>query len=65
MATERYLRVAEFAELSHYKPSTIRKKILQRLLGYRKMGRLVLIPESELARIQGDYRPPVAPREAK
>lgn len=65
MAIDRYLRIKEFAERSQYKSSTIRKKILQRELGYLKMGRLVLIPKSELARIQGDYRPPVSLEKSK
>jgi excisionase family DNA binding protein len=56
---ERDLRVHEFAARSGYQVSTIRKKLLQREIGYRKCGRLVLIPESELQRIRGPYLPPV------
>ena len=56
---EKHIRVAEFAERSGYEVSTVRKKLQQRLIGYRKCGRIVLIPESELERVMGAYHPPV------
>jgi excisionase family DNA binding protein len=54
------MSVYEFAVRSGYQPSTVRKKIQQRLIGYRKVGRLVRIPPSELERIRGEYRPPIS-----
>ncbi len=62
---EKHLRVTEFAERSRYATATVRKMILQRRLAYRKVGRLVLIPETELHRIMGAVRPAIevgAPR---
>jgi hypothetical protein len=56
---EKNLRVNAFAASSGYSIATIRKKISRREIGYRKVGRIVLIPESELTRLLGDYRPPV------
>jgi excisionase family DNA binding protein len=56
---QRHLRVEEFANRSGYSIATIRKKISRREIGYRKIGRIVAIPESELTRILGEYRPPV------
>ncbi len=59
MVNERHLRVEEFASRTGYKVSTIRKKLLRRELTYRKVGRIVLIPESELQRLLGDLRPAI------
>jgi excisionase family DNA binding protein len=56
---ERHLRVEEFAHLCGYSIATIRKKIARREIGYRKCGRIIAIPESEVARILGTYRAPV------
>lgn len=56
---EKDLRVHEFAARSGYQISTIRKKLLQRQIGYRKCGRIILIPEAELQRIRGPYVPPI------
>ncbi len=55
---DRNMRIEEFASRSGYKESTIRKKIQRREIGYRKVGRMVVIPESELTRILGEYREP-------
>lgn len=55
----RGMRVDEFAERSGYKITTIRKKLQRREIGYRKVGRIILIPASELERITGEYRPPL------
>jgi predicted DNA-binding transcriptional regulator AlpA len=57
---ERHLRVEEFAHLCGYSIATIRKKIARREIGYRKCGRIIAIPESEVARILGNYRAPVS-----
>ena len=55
---DRELRLHEFAALSGYAVNTVRKKVLTRQFGYTKIGRLVLIPQSELERIRGEYRRP-------
>ena len=59
MAEERRLRIAEFAECVGYKPSTIRKKLLRREIAYHKIGRIIVIPESEVVRLLGDLRPAI------
>ncbi len=59
MAAERNLRVEEVAALTGYRPSTIRKKILRREIGYHKVGRIVVIPASEVDRLLGTFRPPI------
>jgi len=59
MERERYLRVEEVAKMTGYKSSTIRKKLLRREIGYHKVGRIVVIPESEVERILGDLRPAI------
>ena len=52
--------VAESAVRLGLKPSTIRKLILTRRIGYTKIGRAVRIPETELERlISSGYRPAV------
>lgn len=56
---ERHIRVEEFAHRVGYSIATIRKKIARREIGYRKCGRIIAIPESEVGRLLGDYRPPV------
>ncbi|MDR4470722.1 MAG: helix-turn-helix domain-containing protein [Nitrospira sp.] len=60
MSKERHLRVDEFARVTGYKVATIRKKILKREISYRKVGRIVIIPESEVDRLLGDLRPAVS-----
>ncbi|MEO7863741.1 MAG: hypothetical protein ABIU05_25575 [Nitrospirales bacterium] len=56
---ERHIRVAEFARLTGYSIVSIRKKLARREIGHRRVGRIIAIPESEVARLLGDYRPPV------
>lgn len=51
---ERHMRVDEFADRSGYKIATIRKKIARREISYRKVGRIITIPESSLAKLLGD-----------
>ena len=57
---EKHMRVDEFARSTGYKIATIRKKILRREISYRKVGRIVLIPESEVDRLLGELRPAIA-----
>ena len=54
MKTERQLRIDEFAKAVGYRPSTIRKKVLKREIAFYKVGRIIAIPESEVARLLGD-----------
>lgn len=50
--------VKEVAARTGWKPSTVRKKILRREIGYVKLGRSVRIPESEIERlIINGFRP--------
>jgi excisionase family DNA binding protein len=56
---ERVLRVAEFARATGYKVSTIRKKLFRREIAYFKVGRPILIPESEVTRLLGRLNEPV------
>ena len=59
-AIERLYRLSEVAEMSGYKVSTLRKKILTRELGCKKIGRIVVVPETDLKTFLGnDYRPAV------
>jgi excisionase family DNA binding protein len=59
---ERRYRVREIAERTGYSEATIRKKILRREVGYFKVGRLVLVPESEVERLLSDFRPAINAR---
>ena len=52
--SEKHFRVCEVAQLSAYKESTIRKKILERKIAFRKIGRIIAIPESEVKRLLGE-----------
>jgi excisionase family DNA binding protein len=54
---ERHFRVVEVAELSGLAIGTIRRKIARRELGFRKSGRAVLIPQSEVLRLLGEFVP--------
>lgn len=49
----------EVMERTGYSEATIRKKILRRELGYYKVGRLILVPESEVERLLSDFRPAI------
>lgn len=52
------LSVKEVAVRTGWKPSTVRKKILCREIGYVKLGRAVRVPESEVERlIMAGFRP--------
>ena len=60
MGLERQYRLDEAAKLSGYSVSALRKKIARRELGYRKTGRIVTVSESDLVRLLGEHRPPIA-----
>lgn len=61
MGIEKNYRLHEVAELSGFKVSTLRKKIFRKELGSRRVGRLVLVPETDLKKFLGnDYRPAVS-----
>jgi excisionase family DNA binding protein len=57
LAVERHFRVAEVAELSGLAVGSIRRKLGRRELGFRKAGRAVLIPASEVQKLLGTYQP--------
>ena len=59
MDSGRNLRVEEVAKMLGYKSSTIRKKLLRREISYHKIGRIIVIPESEVDRLLADFRPRV------
>lgn len=63
--TERHYRIDQFAKAIGYSVATIRKKIARREIGYRKVGRIIAIPESELHRLMSDYRPAIGLGAAK
>ncbi len=48
---ELHYTVPEFAVVVKYRPSTIRKKLYERSIAYKKVGRHVLIPRSEARRL--------------
>ena len=56
---EKQYRLDEAAEVSGYKVAALRKKISRRELGSVKTGRIVTIPESELQKLLGEFRPAV------
>ncbi len=59
MQIEKHYRPIEVAELTGLALATIRRRILRREIGYAKAGRAILIPASEVARLLGDYKPPI------
>jgi hypothetical protein len=64
MTLEKQFRLPEVSRLSGYSIAALRKKILRREIGFRKSGRIVTVPESEVARLLGEYRPPVGLKES-
>lgn len=58
-ANERHIRVPEFVSRTGLAPATVRKKIARREIAYHKVGRCVVIPESEVARLLGQRREPI------
>jgi excisionase family DNA binding protein len=58
MAIERQFRVSEAAEILGLREATLRKWILLRRIGYRKVGGAVRVPESEIRKLlDGTYVP--------
>lgn len=52
----RVYRINEFAQLVGYRESTIRKKIYERVIAYKRVGRIIVIPETEAKRLlQNDF----------
>jgi hypothetical protein len=54
MELEKQYRLPEASQLSGYSVAALRKKISRREIGYRKTGRIITVPASELARFLGD-----------
>ena len=59
MDLEKQFRLPEASRLSGYSVAALRKKIARRELGHRKTGRIITVPQSDLSRLLGEYRPPV------
>jgi len=57
---EKHYRVHEVAEMTGLAISTIRKRLALRTIGYRKAARAVMIPESEVKKLLGQYHKPVS-----
>lgn len=57
---ERHFRLKEVTRFVPYSVATLRKKILNRELAYRKVGRAVMVPESEIRRLLGALTLPIA-----
>ncbi len=63
---QKLLSVEEAAALLGAKPSTIRRKILERKIGYHKLGKSFRISAEEVeALITTSYRPPIAEKEGR
>jgi excisionase family DNA binding protein len=62
---EKHMRLDEFATRSTLSLSSIRRKIRNGELAYRRLGRLILIPESSLTKLLGDLHEASAPRGKK
>ena len=58
--SERHLRICEVSAILGYKESTLRKQILERKITYRKIGRILAIPQSEVDRLLGELHEAVA-----
>jgi len=52
-------RLSDLTRITGHTVASLRKKIRRRELGYMKVGRIVVVPESEVKRLIGDYRPPI------
>lgn len=57
---EKHYRLSEVARFSGYKEATLRKKVLRGELAYRKVGRIITVPESEVNRLLGKLNAAVA-----
>jgi hypothetical protein len=62
---ERNYRLSDLTAITGYTVAAMRKKIRRGELGYRKIGRIVVVPESEVKRLLGEYRPPISCEGAK
>lgn len=60
MIIERHIRVPEFASRTGLAQATVRKKITMREIAYHKVGRCMVIPESEVVRVLGQRREPIS-----
>lgn len=56
---ERHYRISQVAEMTGLAVATIRKKCLRREIGFSKAKRAVMIPESQIKKLLGNYHPPV------
>ena len=56
---EKQYRLPEVSELTGYSVHSLRKKIVKKQLGFRKTGRIITIPESEIGKILGEFSPAV------
>lgn len=54
---ERHFRPEEVAKLSGLALGTIRRKLARREIAFRKSGRAVLIPQSEVEKLLGHFQP--------
>jgi hypothetical protein len=54
-----HYRLHEASRLTGYSIAALRKKILRRELGYRKVGRIISIPQHEISRLLGPYHAPI------
>lgn len=64
MTLEKQFRLPEVSRLTGYSIAALRKKCARRELGFRKTGRIISIPETEVARLLGEYRPPIGLKES-
>ena len=60
MDLEKQYRLPEAAELTGYSIAALRKKISRREIAYRKTGRIITLPQTEVAKLLGTYRAPIA-----
>ena len=54
---ERNYRIHEFARIVGYKESTVRRKLYEREISYKRVGRILVIPESEARRLLSNEFP--------
>ena len=54
---ERNYPINEFARIVGYKESTVRRKLYEREITYKRVGRILVIPESEVRRLLSNEFP--------
>jgi hypothetical protein len=59
MTPDIHYRLHEASRLTGYSVAALRKKILRRELGYRKVGRIISVPQHEICRLLGPYHAPM------